>query len=176
MFQLIGIVVAGLVAAVLGVAATKPDAFRMQRTARINAKPDRILPHIVDFRRWAAWSPFEKLDPAMTKAHSGAPTGKGAVYVWEGNSKAGKGRMEITDVTAAGKVTMKLDFIKPFEAHNTSEFTLEPRGDATDVTWAMFGPSPFMMKVMGVFKSMDEMVGKDFEQGLAALKSIAEAS
>ena len=176
MFQLIGLVLAGLVAAVLGVAATKPDAFRMQRTTRINARPDRILPHIVDFRRWVAWSPFEKLDPAMTKTHSGAASGKGAVYEWEGNSKAGKGRMEITDVTAAGTVTIAMHFIKPFEARNTAEFTLEPRGDATDVTWAMFGPSPYMMKVMGVFKSMDEMVGKDFEQGLATLKSVAEAS
>ena len=174
MFPLIGLIVAGAAAAVLGIAAKRPDAFRMQRTARINARPDRILPQIVDFRRWAAWSPFEKLDPAMKKTHSGAPSGKGAVYEWEGNSKAGKGRMEITDVTPSGTVTIAMHFMKPFEARNTAEFTLEPRGDATDVTWAMFGPSPFVMKVMGVFKSMDDMVGKDFEQGLAALRTVAE--
>ncbi len=176
MFQVIGIAVAGLIAAVLGVAATRPDSFRMQRTRRINARPERILPHITDFRRWAAWSPFEKLDPAMKKTHTGSPSGKGAVYEWEGNSKAGKGRMEITDVTAPGTVTIAMHFLKPFEAHNTAQFTLEPNGEATDVTWAMYGPSPFVTKVMGVFVSMDSLIGKDFEQGLANLKSVAEAS
>lgn len=175
MFQVIGLVLAGLVAAVLGLAATRPDAFRMQRTTRINAPPDRIFPHIADFRKWVEWSPFEKYDPALRRTHSGAASGTGAVYEWEGNSKAGKGRMEITEASAPRKIIIKLDFMKPFEAHNTAEFTLEPKGDATDVTWAMFGPSPFVTKVMGVFMSMDDMVGKDFEKGLASLKAIAEA-
>ena len=176
MLQVIGIAIAALVAGVLGLAARRPDTFRVQRTTRINAPPEQILPHIVDFRRWLAWSPFEKLDPNLKRAHSGAASGKGAVYEWEGNSKAGKGRMEITDVSAPGKVTIAMHFVKPFEARHTAEFTLERRSDgATDVTWATFGPSAFVTKVMGVFVSMDSMLGKAFVEGLTNLKAIAEA-
>lgn len=174
MFPIIGIAVVGLVAAVLGFAATRPGEFRLRRTHRINASPDRIFPHIVDFRRWEAWSPWEKLDPALKRTHSGAASGKGAVYDWEGNSKAGKGRMEIVESSAPGKLTIKIDFIKPFEAHNTVEFMLEPKANATDVTWSMFGPSAYVQKLMGVFVDMDKMIGKDFEKGLASLKTVAE--
>jgi hypothetical protein len=159
---------------VLGFAATKPGEFRLRRTHRINTAPAKIFPFINDFRRWEAWSPWEKLDPALKRTHSGAASGKGAVYEWEGNGKAGKGRMEIVDSAAPGKLTIKIDFIKPFEAHNTVEFMLEPKANATDVTWSMFGPNPYMMKVMGVFVDMDKMVGKDFETGLANLKAVAE--
>jgi len=174
MIQVIGIVVVGAVAALLGVAATKPDKFRVQRTARINASPDKILAFITDFRRWTAWSPWEKLDPGMKRTHSGATSGKGAVYAWEGSAKAGKGRMEITELSAPSKVTIDIHFIKPFAVRNTVEFTLEPQGSSTEITWAMFGPSPFATKVMGVFVSMDKLIGKDFEQGLANLKTVAE--
>ena len=174
MFPIIGIALAGLVAAVLGFAATRPGEFRLRRTHRINAAPDKIFPHINDFRRWEVWSPWEKLDPALKRTHSGAASGKGAVYEWEGNSKAGKGRMEIVESSAPGKLIIKIDFLKPFEAHNTVEFMLEPKANATDVTWSMFGPNPYMMKVMGVFVDMDKMIGKDFEKGLASLKTVAE--
>jgi len=174
MFPIIGIALAGLVAAVLGFAATKPSEFRLRRIHRINTPPAKIFPLINDFRRWEAWSPWEKLDPALKRTHSGAPSGKGAVYEWEGNSKAGKGRMEIVESSPPGKIVIKIDFIKPFEAHNTVDFMLEPKGTATDVTWSMFGPNPYMMKVMGVFVDMDQMVGKDFEKGLASLKTVAE--
>lgn len=175
MFQFIGIAIAGFVAVVLAIAATRPNTFRVHRSVRINAPPERILPHITDFRRWVAWSPFEKLDPAMKKTHAGAPSGRGAIYEWEGNSKAGKGRMEITDAST-GKVTIDMQFVKPFKAHNTAEFTLVPQGAATDVTWSLFGPSQFVTKMMGVFVSMDSMVGKDFEQGLVNLKAVCEAA
>jgi hypothetical protein len=114
------------------------------------------------------------MDPAMKKQLSGAPTGVGSVYEWEGNSKVGKGRMEIIEATPPTSATVKLDFLKPFEAHNMAKFTLMPAGDSTDVTWRMYGPSPFVTKVMGVFFNMDKMVGKDFERGLASLKSSAE--
>jgi hypothetical protein len=168
------LVVLVLVGVVLAIAATKPNEFAVQRTARIRATPDRIFPHIADFRRWEAWSPWERLDPAMRKTHSGAASGPGSVYEWEGNSKVGTGRMEITQVTPPTGATVKLDFLKPFEAHNTATFTLVPAGDGTDVTWRMHGPSPFVTKVMGIFFNMDNMVGKDFERGLANLKSVAE--
>jgi hypothetical protein len=175
MLQIIGVAIVGLIAAVLGLASRKPDELRVRRSARINAPADRIFAHIIDFHKWDAWSPWEKLDPAMTKTHSGPPSGKGAVYEWIGNSKVGQGRMEITDATPPSRVAIALHFIKPFEARNTTEFTLAPAGDATDVTWSMIGQSPFITKVMGVFMDMDKMVGKDFETGLSNLKGIAES-
>ncbi|MFO0964099.1 MAG: SRPBCC family protein [Gemmataceae bacterium] len=110
----------------------------------------------------------------MARTHSGAARGVGAVYEWEGNKKVGKGRMEITTAAPPSKLVISFDFFKPFEAHNVAEFTLEPQGDTTTVTWSMHGPQPYMMKVMTVFMNMDKMVGKDFETGLANLKSMAE--
>jgi hypothetical protein len=163
-----------LIVALLAFAATRPDAFRIQRTTRINAAPDRIYANLEDFHRWTAWSPWEKMDPAMRRTHSGAPKGVGAVYEWEGNSKVGKGRMEIVKASAPSVLTVKLDFLKPFEAHNYAEFTLRRVGASTDVTWSMFGPSPYASKVMGIFFDMDRMVGTDFENGLANLKTVAE--
>ena len=161
-------------AAILIFAATKPDTFRVQRATSIKAPPERIFPLIADFHGWGAWSPYEKLDPAMKRTFSGAANGKGAVYEWDSDGKAGKGRMEITDAPAPSKVAIKLDFFKPFEAHNIAEFTLEPRGDSTDITWAMYGPNLYIAKVMSIFFNMDRMIGKDFETGLANLKARAE--
>src|ERR1700704_1032733 len=151
MFQNISIALVVLIAAVLGFAMTKPDSFRVQRTTKINATPEKIFPLINDFHSWASWSPWEKIDPAMRRTHSGAAMGQGAVYEWEGNSKVGKGRMEITEASAPSKVTIKLDFLKPIEGHNIAEFTLEPQGDSTNVTWAMYGPARFITKIMQVF-------------------------
>ena len=174
MLKKIAIAIVCVVVAVLAFAATRPDTFRVQRTASIKTAPDKIFPHINDLHSWGAWSPYEKLDPAMKRTYSGAASGKGAVYAWEGNGNVGKGRMEITEATAPGKVAMNLDFEKPFEAHNIAEFTMVPKGGVTEVTWAMHGPSPYMMKVMHLFFDMDKMVGTDFEAGLASLKAIAE--
>jgi uncharacterized protein YndB with AHSA1/START domain len=174
MLKKIAIGVAVVVAAVLGFAMTKPDSFRVQRTMKIKAPPEKIFPLINDFHSWASWSPWEKLDPAMRRTNSGAAMGQGAVYEWEGNAKVGKGRMEITEVSPPTKVTVKLDFLKPIEGHNIAEFTLEPQGDSTSVTWVMRGPTPFLSKVIQVFISMDSMIGKEFETGLGNLKSIAE--
>jgi hypothetical protein len=159
---------------VLMMAASKPDTFRVERTATIKADPGKIFSFINDFHNWIAWSPYEKLDPNMQKTFTGAASGKGAVYEWKGNNKAGTGRMEILESTASSKIVIKLDFLKPFEGHNTSEFTMSPRGNTTEVSWAVYGPSPFMMKIMHVFMNMDQLMGKDFEAGLANLKTIAE--
>ena len=174
MFKTIAIIIAVLIAAVLIFAATKPDTFRVQRTANIKAQPEKIFALIDDLHSWDAWSPWEKKDPAMKRTHSGAASGKGAVYDWDGNKDVGKGRMEITESSPPSKVAIKLDFIKPFEGHNIAEFTLKPQGDFTTVTWAMHGPAPFISKVMQVFFSMDKMVGNDFDAGLANLKTVAE--
>jgi hypothetical protein len=162
-----------IVAALLIFATTKPDSFSVQRMATIKAPAEKIVAHINDFHSWNAWSPYENRDPAMKRSYSGEANGKGATYAWEGNSDVGAGHMEITEASLS-KVTIKLDFLKPFEAHNTAEFTLEPEGESTRVTWAMRGPSPFISKVMSIFFNMDKMIGKDFEAGLANLKTLAE--
>ena len=169
---LIGVVV--LVAAILVYAATMPDDFRVQRATSIKASPEKIFALISDFHRWDSWSPWEKMDPAMQRTFSGATAGKGAVYAWQGNSKVGEGRMEIADTSPPSRVMIKLDFIKPIEGHNTAEFTLDPKGDSTNVTWSMYGPSAYIAKVIGVFASMDKMIGKEFETGLANMKAVAE--
>lgn len=176
MLKKITLAIAVLVAAVLAYAVTKPDTFRVQRSAHIKAAPETIFPHIDTLANWPAWSPWEKMDPAMKKTLSGPPGGKGAAVAWDGNKEVGTGRMEILESIPPSKITIKLDFLKPFEAHNTGEFTFERMGDSTHVTWAMFGPQSYMMKVMGVFVDCDKMVGKDFEAGLANLKALAEKS
>jgi K+-transporting ATPase KdpF subunit len=172
---IIGAVIVAAILIVLVYAATRPDTFRIARTTTINAPPDRIFAFLCDFRKWPVWSPYEKKDPAMTRVMSGPATGVGAVYEWDGDKNVGQGRMEVFQMAPPAKLTIKLDFFKPFEAHNTAEFLVEPKGNATAVTWAMFGPSPFMVKVMGIFCDMDKMVGKDFETGLANLKAAAES-
>ncbi len=174
MLKTILVIVILLIAGLLGYAATKPDTFRIERSVSIKAPPEKVFAHISDFKAWNAWSPWEKKDPAMKRIHSGATSGKGATYQWEGNNDVGMGRMEITDATSPSRVTIKLDFLKPFEAHNNAEFTLQAKDDTTNVTWAMFGPQPFVAKVMSLAFSMDTMVGKDFEAGLANLKALAE--
>ena len=174
MIKTIIIVLVAVVAAILIFAATKPDSFRVERSTSIKASPEKIFALINDFHQWGAWSPWEKLDPAMQRTFSGAPEGKGAAYAWDGSGKVGAGRMEIRESVPASKIVIKLDFIKPFEGHNTAEYTLAPKGDSTDVTWAMYGPTPFISKLVQVFFSMDSMIGKDFEAGLANLKALAE--
>ncbi len=170
----ISLVLALAVAALLLVAATRPKRFRVERQATIQAAPDKVFGYVNDFHRWTAWSPWEKLDPDMNRSHAGPSSGPGASYAWEGNKKVGQGRMEVLESVAPKRLVIQLDFLKPFEAHNIAEFGFEAVGGATRVTWAMHGPSPFMMRLIGVFMSMDKMVGKDFEAGLANLKAAAE--
>ena len=177
MFEIIVIIAIVLVVAVaiiLILAATKPDGFSVQRVITVQAPPERIFPFINDFHQWGSWSPYENKDPAMKRSYSGAASGTSAVYAWEGNKNVGSCRMEILDASAPSKIVIKLDFFTPFEGHNTAEFTMLPQGDATNVTWLMHGPLPFMGKIMHVFINMDRMVGKDFEIGLANLKRLAE--
>ena len=168
------ILIVALIAAVLGYAATKPDTFRVQRTAVIKAPPEKIFALIDDFRSWGAWSPYEKKDPAMKRTYGETTKGKGAVYAWDGDRNVGKGRMEIAESSPSSRVTIKLDFSRPFKAHNIAELTLQPTGAATEVTWAIYGPNRYVGKVMSIFLDMDNMIGKDFEAGLASLRTIAE--
>jgi hypothetical protein len=173
MIKTIVIVIVVALAAVLGYAATRPDTFRVQRTISIKAPPEKILAQVNNFHDWSNWSPYEKLDPAMKRTFSGAASGPGSVYAWNGNDKAGAGRMEIKE-TSPSKTVIKLDFSKPFESSNVAEFSVDTQGDSSNVTWAMYGPAPYVSKVMGLFFNMDSMIGKDFEAGLANLKTVTE--
>ncbi len=180
MLRIVGIVALVVVVAVAGLliyAALKPDDFRVQRSIAIKAPPDKVLALVGDLHGWTAWSPYEKKDPGMKRTYSGAAAGKGAIYEWDGDKNVGRGRMEIVETTPS-KVTIKLDFFAPFEAHNTAEFTARPLGDkggdSTAVTWSMYGPSPYMAKVMQTVMNMDKMIGTDFEAGLQSLKTVAE--
>jgi uncharacterized protein YndB with AHSA1/START domain len=170
------IIIAVLVAlaVILLYAASKPDTFGVQRSTTIVAPPEKIFPLINDLHAHTTWSPFEK-DPAMKRTHTGAPAGKGAVYEWDGNRQVGSGRIAITDSAAPSKVAMRLEMFRPFRADNVVEFTLEPQGNPTRVTWAMRGQQPFMAKLMSTFINCDKMVGSQFEEGLAKLKTLAEA-
>ena len=171
---IIAVVLAVAIAAVLIFAATRPNTFRVRREITVQAPAERIFPLIDDFHQWVAWSPYEHRDPALKRTYGGAESGKGAVYGWEGNNSVGSGRMEILESAAPSKIVIKLDFFKPFEGHNTAEFTMLSQGDATHVTWLMHGPAPFLNKVMQVFMNLDKMIGRDFETGLANLKKLAE--
>jgi uncharacterized protein YndB with AHSA1/START domain len=171
---IIAIILAIAIAIVLLLALTKPNTFAVQRAISIKAPAEKIFALINDFHQWGTWSPYENKDPAMKRTYSGANSGKGAVYAWDGNKNVGSGRMEILDTSVPSKIVIKLDFFKPFEGHNTAEFTMLPQGDATNLTWVMHGPAPFMSRLMQVFMNIDKMIGKDFEVGLANLKKITE--
>ena len=174
MLKTLAIIAVVALAAVLVYANTRPDSFGVQRSATIKAPPEKIFAHINDFRQWRGWSPYENKDPAMRHTLGAVTAGPGATYAWEGNKDVGQGRMEISAASAPTRVTIQLHFIKPFEAHNQVDFRLEPQGEATHVTWDMRGPAPFITRLMGLFFDMDRMIGRDFEVGLANLKTAAE--
>jgi carbon monoxide dehydrogenase subunit G len=174
MLKTIAVIIVAAIAGVLLLATTQPDTFRVQRAASIEAPPEEIFALINDFNRWSAWSPWERKDPAMKRSFGPTTSGTGAVYAWDGNSEVGQGQMQITESVPPSRITIKLDFVRPLEAHNTVEFALEPRGEETNVQWSMQGNTSFPGKIIDVFIDMDDMVGKDFENGLANLKAIAE--
>ncbi|MEO6609673.1 MAG: SRPBCC family protein [Aestuariivirga sp.] len=168
------IVILVIILAILGVAAMRPDGFSLSRSAEFHAPPEKVFAELNDFRNWAKWSPWEPMDPNLQRNYSGASSGKGAKYAWVGNKKVGEGNMEITKSVSNSSILLDLNFLKPFKASNVTEFTIVPHGKTTKLTWEMRGPTPFMMKIMHLFMNMDKMVGKDFEKGLANLKSVVE--
>ena len=176
MIKKIAIALGAVVIIFLGVVAMQPADFRIERSAAIAAPPADVFAQVNDFHNWTAWSPWEKLDPALKKTYSGAAAGGGAVYEWAGNDQVGTGRMTLTDSQPSNLIRIKLEFIKPFEATNTTEFLLTPDGGGTKVTWSMTGNNNFMAKAAGLFMNMEKMVGGDFEKGLAQMKTVAEAA
>lgn len=150
------------------------DTYTVERSTTIDAPPQRVFPEIADFHNWTRWSPWEDIDPALQRSYSGAPSGEGAVYEWSGNRKAGQGRMEIVEVSEPTEVRIDLQFEKPWKARNDTSFQIVPEGSGSRVTWSMRGKKTLMTKVMGVVMPMDRLLGKDFEKGLARLKTAAE--
>ena len=152
------------------------DTFTVERSTTVAAPPERVYEQLVDFHRWPDWSPWEELDPAMQRTFSGAESGVGAGYAWSGNRKAGQGRMRITEAVEPSLIAVDLVFEKPFKAHNETRFAITPDGAGSRIVWTMTGPKTLMTRVMGIFTSMDKMVGPDFEKGLQQLKAVAERS
>jgi hypothetical protein len=152
------------------------DTYTVERSLTIDASPARIYDQIANFHHWTGWSPWEGVDPDLRRTYSGAESGTGAVYGWSGNRKAGQGRMEITGATEPSRVQIDLTFEKPWKSRNDTVFTIEPEGAGSRVTWLMTGRKTFMTRVMGIFKSMDKLLGPDFERGLADLKATSEKS
>ncbi len=150
------------------------DTYTVERSTSIEAPPQRIYELVADFHRWTAWSPWEDVDPRLERSYSGAEAGTGAVYRWSGNRKAGSGRMEITDATEPSHVAIDLAFEKPWKARNDTAFSITPDGTGSRVTWTMSGTKTLATRVMGLVKSMDALLGPDFEKGLARLKAVAE--
>lgn len=158
----------------LVIAAMQPAEFRLSRSTSIAASPAAVFAQVNDLHNWEAWSPWAKLDPKMQTTHAGATAGTGAIYSWAGNSKVGAGRMTILESRAPDLIRIKLEFLKPFTATNTTEFTFQPDGSQTTVTWSMAGTNNFMAKAFGLIVNCEKMVGHDFEKGLAQLKSVVE--
>ncbi len=175
MLKSIALILAVALAALLLYAATRPDTFAVQRSALIQASPDKLFPLINDLHQFNTWNPYARKDPAMRIDYRGPASGPGAAFDFSGNKDAGKGSIEVTGGQAPTRVDMRLDMVEPFEGHNQIAFTLTPQGQATQVTWAMHGPSPYLSKVIGIFLDMDHLIGRDFEAGLARLKAVAEA-
>lgn len=164
------------VAVVLFIAfvATRPGRYRVERSAVIAAPAESVYGAVADLRRWAEWSPWEKLDPQMKKEYVGAPGVAGSSYYWSGNKQVGEGRLTLVEGSAPSRIVYRLEFLKPWKSEATSEFTFSPEGTATRVTWAMSGRADFVAKFFHLFMNMDSMIGRDFEKGLAALKEDVE--
>ena len=155
--------------------ALQPSDFRISRSTTINAPAATVFEQINDFHKWDAWSPWAKLDPTMKKSYEGAAAGVGAMHSWSGNDQVGEGRMTLTESRPSERIRIKLEFLKPFAATNTAEFSFKPVGNQTTVIWSMFGTNNFMAKAFGLLMNMDKLVGADFEKGLAQLKLVSES-
>ena len=173
MIKTLALVGAGALAVLLAYAATRPDAFTIARSATVNAPPEKVHALINDLRAFNTWNPFDRKDPNIRGTYKGPAAGPGAHYAFQGNKEVGSGSLEIVR-SEPQQVTMRLDMLEPFEAHNTVQFSLARRGNATEVTWVMDGRTPYLAKIMHIFFDVDRMVGGEFEKGLADLKARAE--
>jgi len=174
MWKIIVIAVVVIVVLFVVIVATRPSDFRITRTGRISAPVGVVFDNINDFHKWEAWSPWAKMDPTARSTFAGPVAGPGTSMEWAGNNKVGAGRMTILDSRPGELIRINLEFFKPFKATNLAEFTLKPEGNQTAVTWSMSGKNNFMGKAIGLLMNCDEMVGGQFEQGLANLNSVSQ--
>lgn len=171
---ILGLVVLAAIFAI--VVSRQPTGFTMTRTAVISAPPAIVFTQVNEFRRWETWSPWAKLDPRMQTAYEGPAAGVGAMYSWSGNAQVGKGRMTIVESQPAALVRLKLEFLKPMPATNSAEFTFRTEGGQTVVSWSMSCQRNFVMKAMNLLMNLEKMIAKQFDQGLAQLKTVSEAA
>ena len=176
MHHLLLITLATLLIAFLGIVATRPSDFRVTRSTAISAPPPIIFAQVDDLTKWETWSPWDKMDPTLKKTFGRTSAGAGAGYSWIGNKKVGEGRMTIAESRPNEFIRIHLEFLKPFKATSTAEFTFKPEGDQTIVTWSTFGKNNFMAKAFWLFVDLDKMMGGEFAKGLAQLKLLAEAA
>jgi len=169
--SIIFVIAVGIVVYVI---ARQPDDFRITRSANMSASPSSVFEQVNDFHKWEAWSPWAKMDPACQNTFEGAASGKGAIFRWSGNRKVGQGNMTITESRSPDLILIRLEFLKPFKAVNTTEFTFKPAGEMTAVTWTMSGTNKFIGKTMSIIMNCEKMVGDQFEDGLRAMKAIVE--
>ncbi len=170
----LGIILVVAIAGLLIMSASKPDTFAYQRSLVMNAPREKIYDQIIDFHKWTNWSPYEHKDPSLKRTFSGAESGVGAKYAWEGNDDVGQGTMDITQAKKPISINIDLHFDKPFKGDNQVVFSMVPQGEQTEVTWSMTGPNPFMCKLMGSFMDIEKMCCDDFDKGLANLKNVVE--
>lgn len=166
--------VLAILAVIILLAISKPNTFQVDRSVEIETSAANIFAYISELRAWQDWSPYETKDPTMQRSYNNVTSGVGATYEWRGNNKVGEGRMEIVEAKNPVKIVIALEFIKPMAGNNTAIFNLNQSDNATKVTWNMYGPSPFVSKLMQVFINFDTMIGKDFESGLSQLKLLVE--
>ena len=169
------IAIAAIIVVFVVVVALQPSEFRIVRSATISAPAPAVFAQVNDFHNWEAWSPWAKLDPAAKATFEGPSAGTGAIFKWAGNKEVGEGSMTITESRPSDLIRIKLEFLRPFEATNSAEFTFKPEGNRTAVTWSMEGKNNFIAKAVCLFMNMDKMVGGQFEQGLAQMKSVVES-
>jgi hypothetical protein len=168
--------VAALLVLLVLIVVTRPATFHVERSITMAAPPENAFAQVNDFHAWPAWSPWEKLDPAMKKTFEGPPAGVGSKYAWTGNDQVGEGRMTLEKSEKPSLIGIKLEFIKPFAATNQTTFTFAPSPGGSKVTWSMDGENGFMAKAASMFMDMDKLIGGDFEKGLAAMKTAAESA
>ena len=166
------VIVVGLV----GVITLQPARYRVSRSTTIAAPAPVVFAQVNDFHKWSAWSPWEKIDPAMKRTYEGPPAGVGASYAWVGSREVGEGRMMIVESRPSDLIQVKLEFVKPFAGTSVAEFSFKPDGERTLVTWRMTGDKNFIAKAIHLVMSMDRMIGDQFDKGLAAMKTVAEAA
>jgi hypothetical protein len=176
MIKIILIVLTAIVVVLAIVVAMQPADFRVVRNATMSAPPQAVFVQVDDLRKWEAWNPWQKMDPAMKITYAGPPSGPGASYAWAGNNQVGEGRLTITESRPNDLVRIKLEFLKPLSATNTATFTFKPQGDQTAVTWSMEGRNNFLAKAIHLCMNMDRMVGSQFEKGLADMKKVVESA